>query len=51
MKKILKIKGVLPGNCCATCRNNPQKTPMKELNKKNSLTRRMFQDAFWKRLQ
>ena len=35
---------VLQGNCCETGRNIPQKSPMDEFTKKNSLTRQMF---FW----
>ena len=29
MQKIPKMSGVLRGNCCETCRNIPQKTPLK----------------------
>ena len=43
MEKIPKISGALRSNCCETCRNIPQKTPMKKFSKKNSLTRqRLF---------
>ena len=41
MEKILKMSGVLRSNCCETCRNIPQKTPVKEFIKKNSLTRQI----------
>ena len=37
MEKTPKVSDVLRGNCCQTCRNIPQKTPMKKLTKKNSL--------------
>ena len=30
---------VLEDNCCENCRHIPQKTPMKEFTKKNSLIR------------
>ena len=36
------------GNCCETCRNILQKTPMKEFTENNSLIR---QDAFSESLQ
>ena len=42
MEKIPKMSGVLRGNCCETCRNIPQKTPMNGFTKKNSLTRQML---------
>ena len=51
MKKIPKIRSVLQGNCCETCRNIPQKTPMNgEFTKKKE---EFFDktDAFSKRLQ
>ena len=38
------MSGILRGNCCETCRNIPQKTPMNGFTKKNSLTRKML---FW----
>ena len=37
-----KMSGVLRGNCCETCRNIFQKTPMNGFTKKNSLTRQML---------
>ena len=33
---------LLRDHCCETCRNIPQKTPMKEFIKKNSLTRQIL---------
>ena len=36
------MKGVLRGNCHKTCRNIPQKNPMKEFTQKNSVTRQML---------
>ena len=42
MEKIPKMSGVLRGNCCETCRNIPQKAPMKKFTMKNSLTRQML---------
>ena len=44
MKKIPKASGVLRGNCCETCCNISQKTPMNGLTKKNSLTRHAFSE-------
>ena len=38
------MSGVLGGKCCETCRNIPQKTPMKKFTMKNSLIR---QKTFW----
>ena len=38
------MSNVLRGNCRETGRNIPQKTPMDEFTKKNSLTRQML---FW----
>ena len=39
MGKIPEISGVLRGNCCETCHYIPQKMPMMEFIKKNSITR------------
>ena len=36
------MSGALRGNCCEPCRNIPQKTPMDEFTKRNSLTNRCF---------
>ena len=41
-----KATGVLRGNCCETCRNIPQKTPMDEFTKKNSLARQTLQRPY-----
>ena len=38
------MSGALRGNCCETCCNIPQKTPMNGFTKKNSLRKQMF---FW----
>ena len=38
------MSGVLRDNCWETCRNIPQKTPMNDFTKYNSLTRQML---FW----
>ena len=35
------MSGFFRGNCYETCLNIPQKTPMEEFFKKNSLTRQM----------
>ena len=42
MEKIPEMSGVLRGNCCEICHNIPQKTPMDEFTKKDSLTRQMI---------
>ena len=39
MQKIPKMSVVFRGNCCETCRNIPQKTPMNGLTKNNPLIR------------
>ena len=38
------MSGPLRGNYCESCRNIPQKTPIKEFTKKNSLTRHSFSE-------
>ena len=39
MEKIPKISGVWWGSCCETCRNIPQKIPLKKFTMKTFLTR------------
>ena len=36
------MSGILQVKCFETCRNTPQKTSMKDYDKKNSFTRRML---------
>ena len=38
MKRIPKMSGIFRGNCCKTCGNISQKTPMNGFDKKNSLS-------------
>ena len=41
MEEILKMSGVLRGNCCETCHDILQKAPMNGFTKKYSLKRQM----------
>ena len=46
MKQIPKMSRILLGNCCETCHNVPQITPMNGYARKNSLTKHMlFREA------
>ena len=42
MEKIPKMSGVLRGNCCETCRNIPQKEPMKKFYQQEFFSKACF---------